>query len=54
MKQSRSWEGSRSSANQEIYGTRKFITTLSRIRHLSLCWATAIQSTSTLFLDDPF
>jgi hypothetical protein len=42
MEQSPSWEANRSSASQEIppfYGTRRFITALTRARHLSLSWA---------------
>jgi len=30
-----------------LYGTRKFITALTRVRHLSLSWASPIQSTCT-------
>ena len=28
-----------------FYGTQMFITTLTSVRHLSLCWASPIQST---------
>jgi hypothetical protein len=47
MKQSPSWEANRFAASQEIpafYGTRRFITTLTSARHLSLSWASPIQS----------
>jgi len=47
MEQSPSWEANRFSASQEIpriYGTRKFITADTDARHLSLSWASSIQS----------
>jgi len=45
--QSPSWEANRFSASQEIpafYGTRMFITAFTSARHLSLSWASSIQS----------
>ena len=47
MEHSPSWEANRFSASQEIsriYGNQRFITALTRARHLSLSWATSIQS----------
>ena len=47
MKQSPSWEASRFAGSQEIpafYGTRRFITAFTSTRHLSLSWASSIQS----------
>jgi len=49
MKHSPSWEANISSASQEIpcnYGTRMFITAFTCARHLSLSWASSIQSIS--------
>ena len=48
MAQNLSWEVNWFAASQEIppfYGTRKFITALTTVRHLSLSWANPIQST---------
>jgi len=48
MEQSPSWEANWSAVSQEIpafYGTRRFITALTSARHLSLPWASSIQST---------
>ena len=48
MVQSPSWEANWFAASQEIpafYGTRRFITALTSVRHLSLSWASPIQST---------
>ena len=49
MVQSPSWEANWFAAGQEIprifYGTWKFITALTSVRHLSLSWASPIQST---------
>ena len=48
MEQSPSWEANWFEASQEIpafYGTRRFITALTSVRHLSLSWASPIQST---------
>ena len=48
MVQSPSWEGKWFAASQEIpqfYGTRRFITALTSVRHLSLSWPSPIQST---------
>ena len=48
MVQSPSWEANWFAASQEIpafYGTRRFITALTSVRHLSLSWANPIQST---------
>jgi hypothetical protein len=45
--QSPSWESNQFSASQEIplfYGNRMFVTAFSSARHLSLSWATSIQS----------
>ena len=45
--QSPSWEANWFAASQEIpvfYGTRRFITALTSVRHLSLSWASPIQS----------
>jgi hypothetical protein len=47
MEQSHSWEVNRFAASQEIpaiYGTRMFITTFTSACHLSLSWASSIQS----------
>ena len=47
VQQSASWEANRFSASQEVprfYGTRRFITTFTSARHLSLSWASSIQS----------
>jgi hypothetical protein len=47
MEQRPSWEANSFSASQEIpafYGTRRFNTTFTRSRHLSLSWASSIQS----------
>ena len=47
MVQSPSWEANLFAASQEIpriYGTRRFITALTSLRHLSLTWASPIQS----------
>jgi hypothetical protein len=47
MEQSPSWEAKTSWATLEIpriYETRRFITAFTRARHLSLSWATLIQS----------
>ena len=49
MVQSPSWEANWFAASQEIphfHGTRRFITALTSVRHLSLSWASPIQSTS--------
>ena len=49
MEQSPSWEANRSSASQEIstyYGTRRFITSFTSARHLSLSWDRSIPSMS--------
>ena len=49
MKQSPSWEANRFTTSQEIppcYGTCRFITAFSSVRHLSLSWASLIQSIS--------
>jgi hypothetical protein len=49
MVQSPSWEANWFAASQEIphfYGTRRFITALTSVRHLSLSWANPIQSTN--------
>ena len=46
MEQSPPWEAKRFSASQEIptfYRTRRFITTLTSARHLSLSWASSTQ-----------
>jgi hypothetical protein len=49
MVQSPSWEANWFAASQEIprifYGTRRFITALTSVRHLSLSWASPTQST---------
>ena len=48
MVQSPSWEANWFAASQEIpafYGTRRLITALTSVRHLSLSWASPIQST---------
>ena len=48
MVQSPSWEANWFAASQEIpsiYGTRRFITALTSVRHLSLSWASPNQST---------
>ena len=49
MVQSPSSEANLFAASQEIplhfYGTRRFITALTSVRHLSLSWASPIQST---------
>ena len=48
MVQSPSWEANWFAASQEIppfYGTQRFITALTSVRHLSLSWASPIQST---------
>jgi len=48
MVQSPSWEANWFAASQEIppfHGTRRFITALTSVRHLSLSWARPIQST---------
>jgi len=49
MVQSPSWEANWFAASQEVpphfYGTRRFITALASVRHLSLSWASPIQST---------
>jgi hypothetical protein len=47
MQQSPSWEANWFAASQEIpafYGTRRFTTALTSARHLSLSWASPIQS----------
>ena len=47
MEQSPSWEANRFSASQKFpsfYGTRMFITAFTSVRHLSLSWASSIQS----------
>ena len=47
MEQSHSWEANRFAASQNFrafYGTRKFITAFTSARHLSLSWASSIQS----------
>jgi len=47
MVQSPSWEGNWFAASQEIpafHGTRRFITVLKSVRHLSLFWTSPIQS----------
>ena len=47
MVQSPSWEANRFAASQEIppfHGTRRFITALTSVRHLSLSWASPTQS----------
>jgi hypothetical protein len=47
MEQSPPWEANRFAASQkipQIYGTRKFITAFTSVRHLSLSWASSIQS----------
>ena len=47
MEQSPSWEANQFSASQEIrafYGTWRFITTFTSSHHLSLSWASSIQS----------
>jgi len=47
MEQSPSWEANRFAARQEIpalYGTQRFITAFTSARHLSLSWASSIQS----------
>ena len=47
MVQSTSWEANWFAASQEIpafHGTRRFIITLTSVRHLSLSWANPIQS----------
>jgi hypothetical protein len=46
-KQSPSWEANRFLASLEvsrIYGTRRFITAFTSVRHLSLSWVSSIQS----------
>jgi len=48
IKQSPSWEADSHSASQEIprlYGTWKFITVFTPVRHWSLYWSTRIRST---------
>jgi len=49
MEQNPSWEVNRFWASQEIYVTRRFITTFTSARHLSLSWATSIQSIPSHF-----
>ena len=47
--QSPSWEANWFAASQEIppfYGTRRFITAFTTVRHLSISWASSIQSIS--------
>jgi len=47
VEHSSSWKANRFSASQEIpsfYGTRRFITAFTNARHLSLSWASSIQS----------
>ena len=47
VEQSPSWEANRFSASQEVprfYGTCRFITAFTSARHLSLSWASSIQS----------
>ena len=47
IKQSPSWEANRSQLAKKFpafYGTRRFITAFTSARHLSLSWATSIQS----------
>jgi hypothetical protein len=47
MEQGPSWEANWFADSQEIpafYGTRRFLTALSSVRHLSLSWASPIQS----------
>ena len=47
MEQSPSWEANSPSVDQKFwafYGTRRFITALTSVRHLSLSWARSIQS----------
>jgi hypothetical protein len=46
MEQSPSWESNRFSASQEIPRILWFITAFTRARHLSLSWASSIQSTT--------
>ena len=49
MVHSPSWEDNSFSASQKFptfYGTRRFITALTSVRHLSLSWARSFQSTS--------
>ena len=49
MEQNRFWEANRFAARQEnpaIYETRRFITAFTSARHLSLPWASSIQSIS--------
>ena len=49
MEQSPSWQATQFSASQEIppfYRTRSFITAFISVRHLSLSWASSIQSVS--------
>jgi hypothetical protein len=47
MQESPSWEANRFSASQKFlafYETREFITAFTSARHLSLSWASSIQS----------
>ena len=49
MKQSPSWEANRLAVVKKFpafYGTRKFITSFASARHLSLSWASSVQSIS--------
>ena len=52
MQQSPSWEANRFPASQKnfpaFYGTRRFITAFTSVRHLSLSWANSIQSPQLL------
>jgi hypothetical protein len=46
MEQRSSWEANSFSATQKLpafYGTRSFITAFTRVRHLSLSWASPVQ-----------
>ena len=58
MELSPSWKAIRSSASQEFptfYGTLKFVTALTRARHLSLFWANSIYSMPPIpLLEDHF
>ena len=58
MEQSPSWEANRFAASQNFpafYGVRRFITAFTSARHLSLSWASLIQSTHPIPLpEDPF
>ena len=58
MEQCPSWEANRPLATQEIpafYAPRRFITEFTTARHLSLSWASLIQSMPPIsLLEDPF